>query len=45
MPRVHIADVSFNGTSVYMEINWWVDQPRVDLRNRAVLKSICAHFE
>ena len=28
-----------------MEINWLVDQPRVDLQKRTVLKSICAHIE
>ena len=40
--RDHIADVDFNDVSVYMEINWWVGQPCVGLRNKFVLKSICA---
>lgn len=43
MSGIHIADVNLSDTSVRMQINWWVDQPRVDLKNRAVLKSICAH--
>ena len=45
MSRVHIADVAFNDTSVCMEINWGVDQLRVDLRNKFLLNSICPQIE